>query len=269
MSNGDWFRTSHIKRIYQNDDPESDVWIDIERIDELWRATEHGSDGQESHWIFDWNSFDPSQAPTKRITDSQDNTNGIDVPVRAGYFMRSSIDGQAAQYEFINDATNQARLTHSRRIYHHEIKVAYVDGDGNPPRDPEDYLNSLGDQDQSQYVDVEVIDANWSGQKRLRDLHGQRIKTFVGLLKAINAYKQRKKWLSSDQDRLLREPLLDSDVTDSNFVPIVNPDAGPQIDPPWRLDPIQIVVNVQWNTGLAVIFGPQATDAPKQDKPKT
>jgi hypothetical protein len=35
-------------------------------------------------------------------------------------------------------------------------------------------------------------------------------------------------------------------------------------DPPWRLDPLQNIVNINWG-GLAVIFGPKDEDAPKQD----
>jgi hypothetical protein len=35
-------------------------------------------------------------------------------------------------------------------------------------------------------------------------------------------------------------------------------------DPPWRLDPLQNIVNINWG-GLAVIFGSKDEDAPKQD----
>ena len=81
-SAGDVFRTSHIKRVFQNDDPDSDVWIDIERIDEFQRSTEVAADGQASHWVFDWSSFDPDSTPKKKIADPSDDTNYIEVPVR-------------------------------------------------------------------------------------------------------------------------------------------------------------------------------------------
>lgn len=262
------FRTSHIFRVYQNDDPNSDVWIDVERIDELWRDTTKGRDGQASHWFFDWKIFVPEEAAKKRITDPNDDSNYIDVPIRENYFVRSDIGGQASLYRFINDDTNKGRETHSRRIYFHEIKEGYL-VDGKPPSDPEQYFNSLGEQDTDQYVDVEVIDRLWSAQKRLRDIHGHRIKTFQGLLAAIHQYTQKKKWISADTDRLLHEPLLSSDSADPNFVSKKNPDEQDDlvhIDPPWRLDPIQIIVNVSWSSGLAAIFGPGTEDAPSQDK---
>jgi len=39
----------------------------------------------------------------------------------------------------------------------------------------------------------------------------------------------------------------------------------PTINPPWRLSPIQNIVNVGFG-GLAVIFGAQDTDAKVQEK---
>jgi hypothetical protein len=36
---------------------------------------------------------------------------------------------------------------------------------------------------------------------------------------------------------------------------------------PLTPDPFQRIVNVHWQSGLAVIFGPQAQDAPKQEIP--
>jgi hypothetical protein len=254
------FRISHIHRVYQNDDPDTEIWVDIERIDELQRQTTYAGDGQLSHWTFDWSLFDPDNAPKKRITEPKNDSNYIDVPLRDTYFVRSTINGQASLYRFINDETNKARDTHSRRIYHHEIKEAYLQ-DGLPPSDPQDYFNSLGKQDKDSYVDVEVIDRVWSKHKALRDIHGQRIKTFTGLIQAIHEYAQKKKWVSADTDRLLREPLLDDDETDPNFMPIYNPDAGPEIDPPWRLDPIQNIVNVSWGAGAVFVWGTLTDDA--------
>jgi hypothetical protein len=41
----------------------------------------------------------------------------------------------------------------------------------------------------------------------------------------------------------------------------INPDGSAKINPPWRLDPLQNIVNISWGS-LAVIFGPKDQDAP-------
>jgi hypothetical protein len=44
-----------------------------------------------------------------------------------------------------------------------------------------------------------------------------------------------------------------------------NGDGTVKIDPPYRLDPLQNIVNISWG-GLAVEFGPGAKDAPSNKK---
>lgn len=267
MSNGDDeqenARKSHIKRIYQNDDPESSVWIDIERMDEVLVIS---SRGQRSHWIFHWEEFDPDNSAKKRIEDPNDKDTYIDIPIRNS--VRVVMPSGAYEHRFLNDETNLSRSTHSRRIYHRDIKEDYL-VEGLPPRDPDDYLNSLDEQELGHYVEVEILDYYVSKGREDRDQHRhhQSIHSMAKRPKPAVTRNLKRVWLGKTGDPLLKEPLKEADLPDPDFTPVYNPDAGPQIDPPWRIDPLQNIVNINWG-GLAVIFGPEADDAPKPDKDK-
>lgn len=265
MSNGDDeqanARKSHIKRIYQNDDPESNVWIDVERMDEVQVIS---SRGQKSHWIFHWEEFDPETSPKKRIRDPNDESAYIDVPIRDS--VRVNMPSGIYQHSFLNDERNRSRSTHSRRIYHRDIKEGYL-VDGEPPRDPDLYLESLDEQELGHYIEVEVLDYYVSKGREDRDQHRhhQSIHSMAKAKRPAVTRNLKRMWLGKTGDPLLKEPLSKSDLPDPDFAPTYNPSAGPQIDPPWRIDPLQNIVNVHWG-GLAVIFGEGASDAPKQDR---
>lgn len=270
MSNGVIFRRSHIKRIFRDDDPESDQWVDVERLDVLVFISRIKYPWRKKVWAFDWGSFDPdgldvdgNKIPKKKVQDPNDdsdpndeNASVVKVPVRAVVVVGTGKAGQYQEYKhyFVNDDSCKTRETHSRRIYHHDIAEGGLDDRNNPPRDPEDYFNSLSDQDEGQFVDVEILDRYWTNEVDGRGPHGER-KT---------AAWQEKKWLiNSDTDRLLRDPLLESDkVNLEGFKDISNPSGGEggevagsvTIDPPWRLDPLQNIVNVSWGGLLAVEF---------------
>lgn len=257
MSNGDGevTRKSHIKRIYKDDDPKTnpDMWVDIERLDELRFVAKTKYPWREKRWKFDWDNFDPDgeNVTKKKIKQHRDDSDddAIEVPVRD---MVLVTEGREQQYQgnkhyFPNDDSNETRETHSRRIYNHDIPDDQLDDNQNPPRDPDDYLNALGKQDEDQFIDVELIDKFWTKEHESRDAHGN---------KKPSAW-QEKKWILNDKDvdPLLREPLVESDkVNLEGFRNVINPAAGPQVDPPWRLDPLQNIVNVSWGGGLAVEF---------------
>jgi hypothetical protein len=269
VSNGDdatVTRKAHIKRLYKDDDPDtnSDIWIDVERLDELRFVTKTNFPWQERVWQFDWDSFNPdgsdldgNEIPRKPVQDPNDSSDPNDpganvvwVPVRAMVFVNegSNYKWQGYKHYFINDNSNFTRETHSRRVYHYDIPANQLDDNQNPPRDPQDYLNSLGDKDKDQYLEVEILDRYWTNEMEGRDSSGN---TKAGTW-------QEKKWLiNSDTDALLSDW---EGETDNDFATI-NPDAGPQVDPPWRLDPLQNIVNVSWLGGLAVEFGDKDQDA--------
>jgi hypothetical protein len=270
VSNGDETvtRKAHIKRIYKNDDPETDMWVDIERLDELRFVSEINYPWQEKVWQFDWGSFDPNGTDAdgnpiqlKTLQDPNDDSKPDDpgasvikVPVRNLVQVNEGRDfkWQGYKHYFINDNSNNSRETHSRRVFHYDISQNYLDGNQNPPTDPQDYLNALGDKDNGQYIEVEILDRYWTTEHQGRDSHGN----------VKPAIWQEKKWiLNSSTDSLLAD--LQGDTSFDSAV--INPDAGPTIDPPWRLDPLQNIVNVQWSGGLAVIFGKEDSDAPLQN----
>jgi hypothetical protein len=263
MSNGDTSRgdgssgarITHVERIFQDGNSESNTWVDVERIDELHLII-NGT--QRVHYVFDWEPLesDGYVGPKKTIVNPNDENSRIDIPVRELVHLVTP-KGKATQ-QFVNDETNESRETHSRRIYYHEIKDSYL-VENKPPRDPQLYLNSLGNQDTDQFIDVEIMEAYITNGYDANDIHGHPQPLADGVPKGSSGTRQRKKWLGVTDDPFMNEPLLENDKEGGipDFMFLRNPDAGPQIDPPWRLDPLQNIVNVAWGGGLAVEFYPE------------
>jgi hypothetical protein len=229
MSNGDHVRKSHIHRIYQNDDITSPIWVDVERLDEFWTTQGTGYAWQEKHWVFDWASFNPDTAKKKTISDPNDKSSTIDVPVRDKVTLEtgSGYNWQAYIHNFVNTA-DSVRSVNARKVYHYAVPDGVLDENKQPPRNPDDYLNSLGDRDNSQYVRTEVIVS-------YRTTEGSGFRW------------QEKNWKpSSDGDPLLKDPLKDGEPTDDGVPGIDDENGDGDVDPPWRLDPLQNIVNVSW-----------------------
>jgi hypothetical protein len=243
-------RVVHVQRIFQDRDPQSHTWVDVERIDELHLIV---AGTQRMHYVFNWDVLESEgyAGPKKTIIDPNDKNSKIDIPIREVVHVVGP-KGKVA-HQFLNDANNLSRETHSRRIYHHAIKPSYL-SDGKPPRNPRDYLNSLGNQDKDQFVDVEILDAYITTGFDKDDVHGHSQILADGVPKDSKARTQRKVWQGITDDPFMNEPLLESDEKGGvpGFIFLRNPAAGPTIDPPWRLDPLQNIVNVQW--AVADIF---------------
>src|SRR5215472_1341704 len=120
MSNGDrgdgssGARAVHVQRIFQDRDPQSDIWVDVERIDELHLII---AGTQRVHYVFNWDVLESEEydGPIKTIVDPNDENSKIDIPVHEVVHVVGP-KGKVA-HQFVNDATNQSRETHSRRIY--------------------------------------------------------------------------------------------------------------------------------------------------------
>ena len=245
-------RTTHIFRIFQDGDSKSSTWVDVERIDELDLIV---NNTQRYHYIFDWDPFEAPDysGPSKKIVDPNDKNSKIDVPIRNAV----NLVGPKGRvlHQFLNDETNQSRLTHSRRVYHHEIKAAYL-VDGKPPSDPQQYLDSLGTQYKDQFIDVEILDAYRTTGYDRNDVHVFPLDLTDGVTRGSKGTRQTKNWLGKTDDPFMNEPIVpgDEEGGSPSFSFIRNPDAGPQIDPPVRLDPLQNIVNVNWASNIIVVF---------------
>jgi hypothetical protein len=248
-------RITHIKRIHQDNDPNRDVWVDVERID---KVTVIVAGRQRRTYEFDWDTFESEQTADqdkKTISDPSDETSTIDIPIRNK--IRLKFPRAVYNHIFLNDATNASRETHSRRIYHHEINAAYL-SDGEPPGDPQMYRDSLGQQDKDQFIDVEVLDNYWTKGDDPRDHYQQFQRLQDGRAKDPKTVRgQRHKWDGTTNDPLMEDPLVEGDVEGGSpgFILRSNPQDGPIIDPPWRLDPLQNIVNVHWAAGAAFVMG--------------
>ena len=165
------------------------------------------------------------------------------VPVRDKIVVTQGAKEQYQQYNhfFVNDQTNISRETHSRRVYHYDVPDDQLDENKNPPRDPQDYLNALGAKDDSQYLEVEILDQFWTNEKESRDSHG-RLKPSTW---------QEKKWLVANASDAL---LHDRDGDTSKDGATNNPADG-IVDPPWRLDPLQNIVNVSFTAEHFLFIG--------------
>jgi hypothetical protein len=239
-------RKTHIARIYKNDDRDSNTWVDIERIDELHVIVA----GQRIHYTFDWERVESGTIglSKKTLVNPNDESNKIDVPIRDKH--RIKFPQAVYNHYFLNDGTNKSRETHSRRVYNHAIKEAYL-VDNEPPRDPKIYQDALGEQDPEQYIDVEVIDAYWTKGDDSRDVFQHILRLFLGgTFGDKTVTQQKKEWSGATADPLIKDPLKEGDVEGGTpaFIPIKNPGAG-EVDPPWRLDPLQNIVNIQWSPG--------------------
>lgn len=174
-------RKAHIFRVYKDDDPSSDTWVDIERIDSLTFETGRGMAYRKWYYSYDWGAFDPEDTETvayKYITNPADGeTSGIStsppgddrdyirVPVRKALTVESGRgpDYQKTTHTHENGSSDEPRTTrnvHVRRVVHYDVPTDSLDQDGQPPSDPTDYFYALdaASMDNTSYIDVEVID---------------------------------------------------------------------------------------------------------------
>lgn len=268
-----------------------DVWIDVLRADEVPMAARGRDDGSGDqivnyvvHWNDGWETPPPTIDDSKKdlqdengnagrkthrikITNKENATD--DDPVKLWIVdklrTRHQTDiptgklGQGLQLVFNNnlpttawadagaqgDRTRQPvdRQVNVLKVVHTEfrdLEMSYTDNEGQPvaiPIEWETYQNALksGEQDTEQYLDVEVTERYYKKQQTDETRGG-----YVGLVIAFA--------LKASQE------LNDLGVFGRG---------DEQSEYLIRTDPLQTIVNVGFG-GLAVIFGPQASDAPKQ-----
>lgn len=236
---------SHVVRIYEDDDTTSDTWVDVERIDRLVFDVGTGLAYQRYVFTYDWSTFDPTdpnKAEIKKITKPDDESITLKVPIRTAIALEAGagLDYQRAAHAYGNDPDNITRVVHTRRVDRYDLASDAIDRNGQPPSAMADYINAvqLASKDDSQFLLVEIIQefTSTSGNGLIWQKHIWGIDSLSDPLLQFG---------NNDWVRL-----FGSDQPDTT-----------EVDPPWRLDPLQNIVNVSWGGGLAVEFGDGATNA--------
>jgi hypothetical protein len=223
-------RICHVVRFYQDDDPTSGTWIDVERLDQLNIETGSGPTWKRTEFRFDWTDFDPNdpkQGYFKTIVNPNDPEVTIKVPVRHNILIDqgSGPDFQRTVIVFDSTETNESRLVYTRRVYHYEV----------PDTDPKnplftyqpqyDRVNVAGPvqyykkvaaanaKDESQFLDVEVIDEltieeEISGRESTDNSNMNTVMQFGRIFPQGRGSKITTWALRSRTDLLLQDPLV-------------------------------------------------------------
>ena len=189
-------RKTHVERYYGKDE-NSDAWVDVEIIDKLKFETGRGTAYSKTVLTLEYDN-PKRKTEQKRIVNPDDEDQWIEIPVLKSLTIERG-RGPAYQktvYHFDNTERNRTRKVHTKRVVHNNISDEFLDGDGKPPRDPEEYLHAVratDEQEEDQYVETAVI------EKLLRE-------TGRG-----PSYSKTWLHLEWETDPLMREPLIDAD----------------------------------------------------------
>lgn len=253
-------RKTHVTRIFgtnKDGDRLDDIWADVERMDVIKNAMQIPPDHQwvgaqrKLRWCDDPTSDDYSAEGTpSRLTvvmkvcdpEGNDDVNDPDewIPIRVIKGMRSKGGcgegmGEGSMDRFLNQVTNEelqsARQVKVRRIVHHDTNIddaAQAAADADPELkeyvvDSKNYTRDEESKDTSQYVEHEIpLFIKHKGNTLIVEAMGR-------------------------QTKLLNQYLID-ESEDATLE--ITGEGG--INPPYRLDPFQNIINVSF--GLAAEF---------------
>jgi hypothetical protein len=254
VTNAPISRKTHVTRLAgtnRDGDVVQDIWVDLERMDVLKPATQMlANDWQGSQrqlrWADDPNAddYDPNGNPARTIdivkVCSPDEVNVDDpeewVEVQVIRQSKSSGGEQKYQDRFVNDETVQSRIAEVRKIPHYDTNIddaAQAAFDADPTLTAYvvqgvDYVRDDSTKDDTQFVDHEIIEY----------------------------YKPRtseNNLVEGDVDRGVQVKLLNQYLIDESDDPDGTVVGGAGINPPYRLDPYQNIINVNLGA-LAVEF---------------
>lgn len=256
-------RRTHITRIFgTNRDGEilTHIWADVERIDWMqYRASGDGDrDGQyvgtgrKLRWGDDpsGDDYDPEDLSSRKkvvVKVCDPNSDDIDnpdewIPIRAIRRMQSvqSRENYMGTGEsHLNDAENndavagRARKVETRRIVHYDTnidkqaKAAAESGQAAYVVSSDDYFKDEGTKDDGQYVEHEIVKSYYTGGNVVR------------------------RGLSGNQGRLVK--MLNQYLIDENEVAKLEEVGQSGINPPYRLDPFQNIINVKFKTLYLIV----------------
>jgi len=258
MTNAPSTRQTHVVRMVgtnANGDVLQDIWVDLERIDIAKSASQApGSQWtgvqRKLLWMDDptADNYNPDGNPARKIAilkvcspDEPDVTNPtewVNVPVIRS--MKSSGGGQDSMDRNRNnipgiddDIFNQARVVSARRIFHYDTNIdtaAQAAFDADPTLKAyvvkgSDYTRDESSKDDTQYVEHEIITFFKPASNNL-DVMGQ-----------------------DQQVKLLNQYLIDESAPATLAITGNN-----GLNPPYRLDPFQNIVNVNFAFNVYVII---------------
>lgn len=238
-------RKTHIFRVIgkteEGDDPDS--WLDLERFDEIEIKEGSGQDFQRTRVKLEWYSDSSGQEPNparktktlKVIPPEEDKENpSLWFEVEINSLIAVMDDDQLIKIRFDNSEENTARKIKVRRVPHYDtpaIDEAYPDG-GIIPR--AEYEKDRDTKDAQQYLDVEFI--------RRWNFTGYKESAIAGATERKFDHHQR--WrIDYNNDALIAQ----FDEPETAY-------GEGEINPPWRLDPLQNIINVQYETPPALLI---------------
>ena len=258
-------RKTHVRRVYADGDTptgkDNDTWVDIEVIDELWTvgsgSTVHARkpgnpflreavkkineqiQGQEIHYFFNMDGVENEperKIAKKKISHPDDRSRYIEVEITTELRVRFNFRGQTwyRRIGFNNGDNSTKRQTRVRRVIHVDVPDEKLDAGKNPPEDPQEYLNAcdLKNTDKEQYIEIEIIE----------EQHHKHNEENVWV-------DTRLEWCPENSILLEKLPSGNAEAQGQS-----GKIESAEIDPPWRLDPLQTIVNINWGEGLAVEF---------------
>jgi len=153
-------RKAHVIRFYQNNDPTSDVWVDVLRVDKADLNFRIG--GQDITHILKWadgwkaDNGPNTQRTTSKltVTNPDDVTQSVDIDIVEKMKLTNPTVGQATNYVFKNGSTNDLRQADVVTVFNTDVSSL----DMSNPVDWDEYYPVLiaGQQDTSQSLSVEI-----------------------------------------------------------------------------------------------------------------
>lgn len=267
MTNAPTTRKTHVIRILgtnRNGDVLSHIWVDVERTDKAKFATQLIDNDWQGHqrkflWMDDPNSdnYESEGNPARKhfiVKVCDPHSSNVDdpdewVPIKVIRWSHSrggggSLDGLGTMHRYrvdpnVDDPTVTTRVIKVRKISHYNTSIdeaaqAAFDADPSLPVyvvPGDQYIKDLSTKDDTQFVDHEIVTA---------------------FKKRTNETSPKPKLGGVDrgrQTKLLNQYLIDeSDVQDGQIIGVSG------INPPYRLDPYQSIVNVQFRSLYLVVF---------------
>lgn len=262
MTNAPETRKTHVIRILgTNRDGEvlQDIWVDVERIDET-ASVSHGDAATDAsyqkvkrkfRWMDDPNAddYNPEGNPSRETEivkvcdpeseDVDDPEEYVEIPVIKKVRMVASDNNyQKVAEKLINDELQASREVEVRKIPHYDTSIddaAQAAFDADPTLKVYvvpggEYTKDLDTKDEDQYVEHEIV---------------------TKIRQRSNSSKRP----SGGSDQLRRIKIKNQYLIDESEEPDGKVVGVQGVNPPYRLDPYQNIVNVNWSSPEEIMVG--------------